>query len=140
MQRVRPNITPEAIQTDPGGGGLGTSHLEDARSDPQTSVGSDDLDAGYPLGQLAALPDGQLVPLRGVLGIDRVHDQASFIGQGLSSTEMSEEVAVCGEDVKLLRCFTLVLRPQPCQLVKTESKTLNRECDLRLHRMAMPWC
>jgi hypothetical protein len=60
MQRVRPNIPPESIQTYSLTRRFRACHLEDSRSNSQAGVRCDDLDACDPLRQLTSLSRRQL--------------------------------------------------------------------------------
>lgn len=109
VERVRPDVPPEAIQPDLGGRRLGASDLEDPRGHPEPRVRRDDLDAGDPLRQLAALAGRQLVALGLVLLVHALRDQADLVREGLGRAEVGVEVAVLGEDVELVGGFLLVL-------------------------------
>lgn len=109
VERVRPDVPPEAIQPDLGGCRLGAGDLEDPRGHPKPSVRRDDLDAGDPLRQLAALARRQLVALGLVLLVYALRDQADLVRESLGRAEMGVEVAVLGEDVELVGGFLLVL-------------------------------
>lgn len=98
MQRVRPDVPPEAIQPHLPRRRPRPRHLKHAPRDPQRRVRRHNLHAGDPLRQLPPLRCRD-VSLCAVVDVDVRDLGASDVGQGLGGAEVGEEGAVAGDDV-----------------------------------------
>lgn len=67
MQRVRPDIAPEPVESNFQRGRPRSNDLEYAGCHPQPDVGGDHLDTSYPLGNLATFLRRQLGSVSGML-------------------------------------------------------------------------
>lgn len=72
MQRMRPHVPPEPIQTDLTRRGPRPRDLEDARRGAQAHVCGHDFSAGHPLGKLAAVLGRERLAARPVEDVRRV--------------------------------------------------------------------
>lgn len=146
MQGVRADVSPETVQTSLSGSGLGTSDLEDTAGYAETGVGGDNLDAGNPFGGFTADLGGDLgAVLEGVdILVQDVDLVAGSLGESGSSSQVSKEVTVGGEDVELILGLLLVLFDLlALNRIDPERKPLESE-NLRRRRMArhewICWC
>lgn len=113
MQCVSANVAEEPVQPDTQAGSLRACNLEYAGSHPKAGVSGDDFGARHPLCELSPASTGELRSFRdgpGVCRINIAHLVARRIGQRHRCTKMSVEVAVCREDVELIRRVFLGLR------------------------------
>jgi hypothetical protein len=130
---MRPHISPEPIEAHLLARGFGTSHLEDARSHPQTSVCSDHFCTSHPLCEFTALACSELgssVEIARVGCIDAVGLLACTVCESYGGTKVSVKVAVALEDVEFIGCAVLILAA--CQ----RRCSLEDKVDLRLHQTA----
>ena len=67
MQRMRPNLSPEPVETDFSTRGSCTRCLKDARCDAQAGICCYDFHAGYPFSDLATLPCSDVAMLAMVI-------------------------------------------------------------------------
>jgi len=109
MQRMCPDIPPEPIQAHFARRRSGTRHFKHPRGDPQPSIRRYHLGTSHPLGELTSFSCCQPGSVNRVLPIELIRFLARSIRQCLRSSEMSKEVAIGGEDVKLIRGTFLVL-------------------------------
>lgn len=105
---MRAHIPPEPIQADLPRRGPAAGDFEHARRDAQRRVRGHHLDAGDPLGEVAALARRHAARLA-VLGVYVGQLLADAVGQRLGGAEVREEVAVAFEDVEFFRGGVLVV-------------------------------
>lgn len=98
MQRMRPDIPPEAIQPHLPGRRPRARRFKHPPRDPQGRIGRHDLDARDPLRDLSPLRRRD-VSLRAVVGVDVGDFGAGEVGEGFGGAEVREEGAVAREDV-----------------------------------------
>lgn len=112
VQCVRPNVAPEPVQSDLGRRRLGTGQLKHARRDTQADVGRDYFDAGYPFCHLATSLCSHLGTIRNtVLGtfVNGINLLACLFREGGGSSEVSQKVAICRENIEFLLWLFFVL-------------------------------
>lgn len=135
MQRVCPNISPEAVEAHLSARRTASSYFEYASGDPKRSVSRHHLGAGHPLRSLTSLPLSD-TSLLAMLLVHRRNFSSSTIGQCLSCSEMSEEVAVAFENVEFLGWRLLIVTaiwPGTSRIVCVFcSKVQGAECDAKV--------
>lgn len=105
MKRMRPDIPPEAVETNSQTCSLGTSHFEDTCRHSQTSIRSDDLGACNPLRQFTSFASSELcssLETARVGCIDFADLFAGAIGESHGGTEVCVEVTVSLQDIELV--------------------------------------
>lgn len=141
MQRVRTDVSPETVKASLSGSGLGPSDLKDTAGYAETGVGSDNFDAGDPFGGLTTDLGSDLGAVLECVDIlvQVVDLVAGSLGESGGGSQVSKEVTVGGEDVKLILGLLLVL----CNLLTLNVMNLETE-SLRHRRMARHgwscWC
>lgn len=94
MQRMRANIPPKAVQPDLTRGRARARDLEHPRRHAQARVGGDHLDAGYPLGPVAAFLGGEPGPVARVRAVQPVCLGAGPVRERLGRPQVRVEVTV----------------------------------------------
>lgn len=109
MKGVRPEISPEAIQSNLQARGTRSRDLEHTIGDPKSDISCDDLDTGDPLSNLSSFLGSQGGPVGSIAGMKCTELLARSVGEGFCSAEVREEVTVALENIEFVCCGLFIV-------------------------------